>query len=251
MADNHLSPMVSCNNAIHNLIITEEGILFFLLNMDTKNAIGSDCIPNLFLVRYAEWCNKYLLIISRKSIHAGTIPKKWKISKLIPVHKSALDTKVENYRPISLLCTIQHGFCQGLSTITQLAEISQYFAESINAVGQVVDCLDFAKAFDRVSHNKLILKAPGLFSNGKIVHWLKAYLCDRYQYIQIDSLQFSLVALDSGVPQGSVLGPLLFLIYVNDMALEIPVRLRLFADDCIVFSDVKCVGSNPSAIVQS
>lgn len=111
-ADNHHSPVVSSgSNAIDDVIIIKEGILAFVLDMNTEKEICPHCIPKFFLFRYAEWRTKYLLVIFKKSIDTGTIPKECKIAtnlrpELISVHKSGPDTKVENWKPIPLLCTI-------------------------------------------------------------------------------------------------------------------------------------------------
>lgn len=173
---------------------------------------------------------------------------------------------IQNYRPISLTTTCckllehiiskhinkyleennllyehQHGFRQGLSTVTQLIECTHEFASAINERSQVdVIFMDYSKAFDRVPHDKLVQKLNLLGLNQVLISWICSYLEGRMQYVSCNKVCSPPLAVYSGVPQGSVLGPLLFLIYINDIATNFPpsVQVKLFADDCMVFSKV-------------
>lgn len=250
---------------ISDITLTEEGIFNLLLNIDPKKSVGPDLIPNAFLVRYSEWVAKYLLILFQNSLEKGVVPKEWKVAKIIPVFKSGDKKNVSNYRPISLTCQCckllehiisrhiydyverekilaasQHGFRKGLSTITQLLEITHDFGQVINNRGQVdVLFLDLSKAFDRVPHNKLLLKLNHILQSHKLVKWLTSYLEGREQYVSFKGYESNSVPVDSGVPQGSVLGPLLFLLYINDITKNIEVKIRLFADDCVLYNEIK------------
>lgn len=170
-----------------------------------------------------------------------------------------------NYRPISLLSTCskllehivskhlsdylethnllspaQHGFRKGLSTITQLVELVHNISETINSRGQMdLIFLDFSKAFDKVSHPKLLSIIHAFFKNPNITHWFESYLHSREQYVEIGGYKSSPLPVVSGVPQGSVLGPLLFLIFINDITMCTSVPLRLFADDCVLYNRIK------------
>lgn len=135
----------------------------------------------------------------------------------------------------------QHGFRRGLSTITQLIETIHDFSSAIDAQEQIdVICIDFAKAFDKVPHSKLLFKLYRAGISETILKWIKAYLNNRRQVVHVDDCFSSTLEVLSGVPQGSVLAPLLFLIYINDIneVTESPVELKLFADDCLIYSRI-------------
>lgn len=180
---------------------------------------------------------------------------------MIPIYKSGDKLSVKNYRPVSLLCTCsklmehivfkhlssfletndffssaQHGFRRGLSTVTQLIHTTDELMELLDK-GEQIDMifLDFEKAFDRVSHSNLLVKVRSLIHNDQITNWIEAYLSQRHQYVQIGNSPSYQASVISGVPQGSVLGPLLFLIYLNDLHFNSPVHCRFFADDCIAY----------------
>lgn len=255
----------SNNPPINNLDISEQGVFNLLLNIDSKKSPGPDEIPNEFLKRYAEWVSKYLTIIFRLSMSSGSFPSAWKIAKIIPIHKSGSVNDVCNFRPISLTSTCskllehiiskhllaylekydilfksQHGFRRGLSTTTQLIETVHDLSQRINCRGQTdVIFLDFAKAFDKVSHPKLLLKISAVFKNPAITKWFSSYLSSRKQYVKVGGSKSTMSPVVSGVPQGSVLGPLLFLIYINDLRNDISVPIRLFADDCVIYNKIE------------
>lgn len=236
-----------------------------MLNIDVKKSPGPDGIPNLFLKRYAEWVAKYLTIIFQSSINNGFVPKAWKIAKIVPIHKGGSVSSVENYRPISLISTCskllehivskhiltflndhdilfqyQHGFRKGLSTTTQLIETVHDISQSINNRGQTdIIFLDFAKAFDKVSHPKLLFKIEALFKNPQITNWFCSYLSSRMQFVELGGCVSRPAPVASGVPQGSVLGPLLFLIFIDDIRCGISVPIKLFADDCILYNKIE------------
>lgn len=255
---------------LNDLTICEDGIFSLLLDLDVKKSTGIDNVPNAFLRRYAEWCAKYLTVIFQRSLDSGKVPTEWKYAKVIPVFKAEDRELVTNYRPISLLCTAgkvlehvlfthichflessnllhprQHGFRKALSTSTQLVETTHYFSEVLNRRGQVdVVFLDFSKAFDQVSHPKLLIKLKAILRNDMITNWISDYLTLRRQGVVIDGSISEPVFVDSGVPQGSVLGPLLFLIFINDILDDIPVQINLFADDCVLYTEISSPGDH-------
>lgn len=245
--------------------ISQAGVLSLLLNLDEKKSTGPDDIPNAFLKRYAEPVSKFLQLIYLKSLRVGHLPADWKLAKIIPVHKSGDTFSPANYRPISLTCTSckilehiilkyltefveshnilhsnQHGFRSGLSTVTQLVETLHDFAKDVNSQLQTdVIFMDFSKAFDRVSHLKLNYKLRCLLGEGPLTRWIEDYLSDRYQYVQYNAHVSDTVPVLSGVPQGSVLAPMLFLLYINDITKHVDVNIRLFADDCVLYHTIK------------
>ena len=184
-----------------------------------------------------------------------------KKANVIPIHKKNCKNEITNYRPISLisiigkvmekcvhnhmisyinenqiLCKNQSGFIQGDSTINQLLEISNDIGKAIDQGKEVraVFC-DISKAFDRVWHRGLIFKLYQSGFSGKLLSWLQDYLSNRSQRVVINSKSSTWVKINAGVPQCSVLGPLLFLIFINDIVLDIKCNIRLFADDTTLY----------------
>ena len=180
-----------------------------------------------------------------------------------------------NYRPISLLCIIskvlercifnhcfpffkshihnlQHGFIQGRSTVTQLLAVYHDMLDTL-ASGQEVDVIhpDFSKAFDKVSHNLLLNKLNGHGIGGPLLQWFDSYLSHRCQRVMLEGEFSDWLPVTSGVPQGSILGPLLFIIYANDMpdCSSGESKLALFADDSKLFRSMSSRSS--SATLQS
>lgn len=262
--------------------ITREGVLAMLLKLDIKKSAGPDGIPNVFLRRYAEQISVFLTDVFRLSLACGVVPSDWKIARVVPVYKKGDPLSVPNYRPVSitsscckmlehivagylrrflsdknLLSDNQHGFRQGLSTVTQTVLSVHEFARVLDMSGQTdVVFFDFSKAFDKVPHGRLLYKMECMGVPFRIIRWIQAYLKDRRQYVEINKSTSSVLSVHSGVPQGSVLGPLLFLIYVNDLVTAVPdnVSVKLFADDCVVFKQIssdhdhRCVQKSISAI---
>ena len=199
-------------------------------------------------------------------LELGDIPSEWKIHKICPVPKSGDLLCVENYRPISLLCITgkvlerivydkiidfirpkisnhQHGFLQNRSCLTQLLSSFAFIFDKLNNKSVVdVVYLDFKKAFDSVPHDELLFKLWRIGITGPLWHWFKAYLTGRFHYVSIDNVSSPLLPVLSGVPQGSILGPFLFLIYINDLPEHIEFAscyLLNFADDTKLLKAIK------------
>ena len=136
----------------------------------------------------------------------------------------------------NILSPFQHGFRSKHSCETQLISFTQEFFDNLED-GKQTDLIimDFSKAFDKVDHNLLIYKLFNLGVNLKAVSWIKSFLQNRNQSVVVEGKQSPLVPVMSGVPQGSVLGPCLFLAYINDLPDSLKSRARLFADDTIVY----------------
>ena len=193
----------------------------------------------------------------------STLPREWKIHKIAPLPKKGDLSCVNNYRPISLLCIIskilesiiykkiisfirpklsktQFGFTKGKSCLSQLLTIFSTINQAADSKNSVdVMYLDFKKAFDSVPHEQLLFKLWQVGIIGPLWKWFRCYLTNRLHYVTIDGYQSSTLPVTSGVPQGSILGPLLFLIYINDLPSCINYsHCLLFADDAKIFQIV-------------
>ena len=203
-----------------------------------------------------------LTLLFNKSIDQGVFPSALKLSKIVPIHKGDSIFEVSNYRPISLLpifskileklmysriidfitkhnvlYTNQFGFQKGMSTEYAINSLLHNVVHSMNndETGFCI-LLDFAKAFDTVNHEILLDKLQYYGIRGTALKWFQSYLKDRMQCTEIGNTQSNLEYVKCGVPQGSILGPLLFLLYINDIVFSSEVfKFTLFADDTSLF----------------
>lgn len=232
-----------------------------LSKLPNKLSCGPDTIPCLLFKKLALSLAEPLSIVFSNSFDHGVLPSHWLKANVIPIYKNkGSDNLPSNYRPISLTCTAckvmeqiiydaiyehvkckisksQHGFLSGKSTVTQLLETLNDWTSALDQ-GKVVDVvyIDVAKAFDTVSHPKLLHKLHTYGISGKLLGWLKAFLSNRSQNVVVDSVQSHPGDVISGIPQGSVLGPLMFLIFINDIPHVFrSSNVKLFADDCKIY----------------
>ena len=238
-----------------------------LLNLDTAKSAGPDDLPATFLIGCASTISFPITLLFRKSIEEGTVPIVWKRAYITPVHKKGPKNDIENYRPISKLCIVsklfeklvygqvysalkhsfnfsQHGFLKGRSTVSNLVLLNSALTDAMDNGSQLdVVYTDYSKAFDRIQHNLLLRKLEKMGISGDLLRWFASYVQNRSQAVVINNYISSWVAIPSGIPQGSLLGPLLFIIFVNDIEkCFFHSHLLSFADDMKIFSTV----SSPS-----
>ena len=209
--------------------------------------------------------------IFRLSISTGIFPRKWKDSLVIPIPKSGNLTKVQNFRPISLLPlpgklleklvhsqissyleseallnNDQHGFRKGHSTVHSIAQLTRYISTKFYyGLPTLVAFLDFRKAFDCVQHDVLLQKIAKLNLAPGVVTWVASYLANRRQRVLANNTYSTFLPVTQGVLQGSVLGPLFYIIYANDLISVIKnCGIALYADDTVLYSaDKKFISS--------
>ena len=243
---------------MEDLILDKNMFLEAMNSMKPWSAPGPDGVPAFFYYKYANELAEPLLIIWKHSLDTGKMPEPRLLAYITPILKSTDRSVPANYRPVSLtnhmtkifervvrkhithhletnnfMNRSQHGFRQRHSTITQLLT---YMDSVLNMMeeGNPVDAiyLDFSKAFDKVDHCILMMKVENLGIKGKVLAWLKEFLTNRQQQVRVDCHLSEKEWVRSGVPQGSVLGPLLFIIMMEDIDRDIEhSEISSYADD--------------------
>lgn len=248
-----------------SIFIDTSNIFRIIHDFKNKTNCSPDGIPEIFYKNCIHTLVNPLYYIFSYSSMSSRIPKIWKESIVCPIPKKGNSSNPADYRPISLLCPIskimegivfntlhshvvslwalpdeQHGFRKGRSVTSQLLETFNDFTSHLENK-KCVDAIyfDFAKAFDTVPHDKLIKKLEEIGISGSLLNWLTDYLNDRTFKVKVQNSFSDSKPINSGVPQGSVLGPLLFIIYISDLphlCNTNHVTLKLYADDLKAYS---------------
>ena len=250
---------------IHHFIIDEDGVFKLISTLNIHKACGPDQINAIFLRQTSSIITPLITKLFQMSVDSGKIPNDWRTAYISPIFKKGDPKIASNYRPVSLtsitckilehilasnimrhlegnniLYELQHGFRESKSCETQLISLLHDLAQNLDhGVQTDLISLDFAKAFDTVPHSRLLYKLNWYGIRGNIHTWISSFLANRTQSVVVNNAISSNVSVTSGVPQGTVLGPVLFLIFINDLPDDIKNSMvRLFADDCILYRSI-------------
>ena len=252
----------------------EDAIFDQLAALDTSKAAGYDGISGKMLKSTAGSITPTLTALFNLSLSSGKIPQEWKIGRIAPVPKGPDRTLLSGYRPISILPVIskvierhvkmiiethlqrnapiserQWGFMSSRSTMSALIKVVDDCSKALDQGHEVCAVFfDVRKAFDTVPHLPLLQTLDKLGLDKYLLRWIRNYLLHRTQYVAIEGCESQSLPVISGVPQGSVLGPLLFICYINDVTTVVSSgsEINLFADDIVLYRII----TSPSDYVQ-
>ena len=237
--------------------------------------MGPDGIHPRFLRELSNELCVPLARLYNMSLEKGELPTEWKKGRISAIFKKGSRKKAGNYRPVSLTSIVckcmehcirdhidghmrrnnlyssqQYGFIKGRSTVLQLLQVMNAWTETLDS-GYPIDTvyLDFMKAFDTVPHRRLMGKIESLGINGGVLRWVEEFLSDRTQQVCVNGINSNWMDVTSGIPQGSVLGPILFVLYINDLPTNIMSDVFMFADDTKMYRTIRC--PNDQRILQA
>ena len=237
--------------------------------INSNKACGPDGIHGRILKQCAVSLARPLSLMFKTSFNSGIVPGDWKVANVVPVFKKGSKNNIENYRPISLTSLVmktferilkdellirtsyllderQHGFLNLRSCTTNMVNFTDSVVLSINdtkTLSTDVVYFDFSKAFDSVNHDLILKKLKEIYGiEGRFLKFIKNYLCEREQSVVIENCKSSSKPVLSGVPQGSILGPILFVLFINDLPLGLNqgTNLALYADDTKIWRPITC-----------
>lgn len=263
---------VSGMSQIGNIQVNDQDVFLLLNDLNIYKSHGPDEIHPSIL---KELCGNRLFTSAVTKLYKccakyGKIPETWKQAVVIPLFKKGSKLNVNNYRPVSLTCILckvyekllrkhilqhvseqvsssQHGFVQGKSCLSNLLETVEAVANYLDS-GRDADIvyLDFCKAFDSVPHSRLLVKLQSFGITGNTLAIIKDFLSNRWMTIKVGDSYSERKRVVSGVPQGSVIGPLLFVLFINDLPDSVKSFARLYADDLKLVGD-----ANSSEILEN
>ena len=254
-------------NVIGKIKLTRGQIVQILKRIDISKSSGLEKISSNCLKDACLALSSQLLHIFEMSLKYCIFPNEWKIANIVPLFKGGIKEDVSNYRPVSLLpipgkilesiihdhivtffennnllCDHQGGFRKRHSTLSSITEFTNDIFHAVNNKNiTIATFFDLKKAFDTVNHSILINKLSKMGIIGNLLDWIENYLFNRYQKTICNGKLSSKQKIVCGVPQGSILGPLLFLVYINDLESQLDdVNFQLYADDTVIY----CSGKN-------
>jgi hypothetical protein len=252
-------------STMEDIKINSKGVHTLLKNLKPHKAIGPDSIPSCILKAAADQLAPILTELYQTSLNTGVVPQDWKDAHVVPLFKKDERHLASNYRPVSLtsitckvmehivhcsvmchfdrnkiLTNAQHGFRKKRACESQLIVTIHDIASKLKRDSQIdVILLDFAKVFDKVPHHRLLHKLEYYGVNSKTNRWIYSFLENRKQSVILEGTVSKQVPVLSGVPQGTVLGPLLFMTFINDMPeTATSSEIKLFADDSLLYRTI-------------
>ena len=251
------------NLKLHNICITPKMVKKVIMNLDSSKASGPDCIPVVVLKNCEPELSYILAKLFNMCLKESCFSDCWKVSSVVPVFKNVGErSTAKNYHPVSLLSVVskvfeklvknkivdhlkncshfsdfQYGFSFSRSTADLLTVVSDGVARAFNSSGTTRDvALDISKAFDRVWHAGLLHKRKSYGISGQIFGLISSFLSNRWLRVVLDGKSSQEYPINAGVPQGSILGPTLFLLYIDDLPDDVICNIAIYADDTTLYS---------------